>query len=355
LSLSDFLRTITPGRKDLRNLSEDEAFGAFDCILSGAESEITVASFFVALRAKGLTVDELKGFARCARSRATLPCESMPGLVCICSPNDGTQDSPPLDVAAGMIAAAAGARVLISSDRCVPPLRGLTAASVLEHLGASMTWDAAEAEDWVQTTRFAAIAVTGMLPAFLGLRRVREDITMRTPLSTVEKLICPESAAVLIGAQNGPVLGMAVEVMQGLGHTRALAIQGIEGGVVPSLRKRTRGIELNGEFLVSLVVEPEDFGLAWDTDPELPLFSFAPPGRGPGDNPALVKAAGEIVNLVLSGENGPARNASILAAALTLKAAGRCMTLAEGIDSAIEALDSGAARETLERVREQSA
>jgi anthranilate phosphoribosyltransferase len=355
VSLSDFLQTITPGRKALRNLGEDEAFRAFEAILGGGESEITVAAFFVCLRAKGITVDELKGFARSARMRAHLPCEDVQGLVCISSPNDGTEHAPPLDVAAGLIAAGAGARVLLTTDRCVPPLRGLTAANVLDFLGCGMTWDPSEAEDWVLKTRFAACAVSGMLPPLMGLRRIREDVHMRTPLATVEKLLCPRSAAVLVGAQNGPVLGVAVEVMQGLGHRRALAIQGVEGGVIPTLRRRTRGIELAGEHLVSLVVEPDDFGLGGLREPELPLFSPAPPGRGPGDNQALVKAAGELTALVLAGEPGPARSAALLGAALTLKAAGRCMTLAEGVDAATSSLDSGAAREVLERLRELSA
>ncbi|MCB9914569.1 MAG: hypothetical protein H6828_05400 [Planctomycetes bacterium] len=352
MNLPDLLRIVTPGRKALRNLTEEEGFRAFECILSGAESEITVAAFLVALRAKGITVDELKGFARSARSRATLPCEGVQGLVAICSPNDGHEQAPPLDVAAGLIAAGAGARVLVTTDRCVPPQRGLTAASVLEHLGAGMTWDASEAEDWVVKTRFAACSVSGLLPPLMGMRRIREDVRMRTAMATVEKLICPANAAVVVGAQGGPVLGVAVEVMQGLGHRRALAVQGVEGSVVPSLKRRTRGIELAGDHLVSLVLEPEDFGLGGCEDPELPLFSPAPPGRGAGDNPALVKAAGEVTQLVLVGEPGPARNASILGAALVLKAAGRCLTLAEGVDAACKSLDSGEAQRVLDRLRD---
>ena len=354
MSLRDLLRVVTPGRKDIRNLSQREARLAFDSILSGTESEITVAAFFVALRAKGLTVDEVMGFALAARARSTMPCQDMPGLVCICSPNGGTENVPPLDVAAGLIAAGAGARVLIMSDRCVPPRRGLTAANVLEALGAGMTWDPTEAENWVAKTRFAALAVTGVLPELMGLRRIREDVIMRIPLATVEKLICPPNAAVVIGAQGGPVLGRAVEVMQGLGHSRACAVQGLEGGMIPSVRKRTRGIELIGEHLVQLVVEPDDFGLTCRREPELPLFSLPPEGKGAGDNPALIKAAAEMTALVLGGEPGPARAASLLGAALTLKAAGRCMTLAEGVDAATASIDSGQALAVLENLRQHS-
>ena len=351
MSLRDLLRAVTPGRKDIRNLTRREAYGAFDAILSGEESEITVASFFVALRAKGLTVDELGGFASAARDHATLPCQDMSGLVCLCPPHDGTDYAPPLDVASALIAAGAGARVLICSDRDVPPNRGLTAAHVLDHLGAGMTWDPTEAEDWVAKTRFAAIAVSGMLPSLLSLRKVRRDVVMRVPLATVEKLICPRNAAVIVGAQAGPVLGVAVEVMQSLGHSRAMAIQGIEGSVTPSVRKRTRGIELVANDLVSLVVQPEDFGLVCNEEPELPLFMPGPEDKGAGDNPALVKAAGDLTSLVLAGEPGSARCAALLGAALTLKAAGRCLTLAEGVDSAISSLDSGAASAVLNKLR----
>jgi len=352
MSLRDYLAVIAPSQRDLRNLSRTEAYSAFDAILSRTESDATIAAFLVALRAKGATVDELAGFAQAARDRANLSCVDMPGLVCVCPRICGADQSAPLEVAACLIAAGAGARVLLNSDRNVPPVRGITAANVLEHLGAGMTWDPAEAEDWVARSRFACIAVSGMLPALMDLRNVREGVGMRTALSTVEKLICPPGAAVIAGAQSGPVLGVAVEVMQSLGHPRACAIQGLEGSTTPSVCKRTRGIELAGEHLISLTVEPEDFGLSSASEPELPLYSPAPPGQGAGDNPGLVKAAGELNALVLAGEPGPARNAALLGAALILKAAGRCMTLAEGVDSAMASLDSGQASAVLNAARE---
>jgi len=349
--LRDLLRVLGSSRRDGRNLTHEEAYRAFSTIFAGTESEIQVGAFLIALRWKGVTVEELTGFARAARDQATIPCVDMPGLVCVCPPHDGTEQTPPLEVAAGLIAAGAGARVLIISDRCVPPRRGLTAANVLEHLGAGMTWDPHEAEDWVAKTRFGAISVAGMLPSILGLRRVRRDIGVRTPLATVEKLIAPPNAAVVLGAQTGPVLGTAVEVMAELGHENGIAIQGMEGGVVPTLRKRTRGIELHGDSQSPITVDPGDFGMTCDRDPEMPMFGPPEEDQGPGDNPMLVAAAGDMTDALLKGEQGPARLAALLAAAVMLKAGGRCMTLAEGVDSAIGSLDSGQALEILEQLR----
>jgi anthranilate phosphoribosyltransferase len=234
--LRDLLRVLgSSDRRDGRNLTHDEAHRAFGSILAGAESEIQVGAFLIALRWKGVTVEELIGFARAAREKATIPCAGISSLVCVCPPHDGYDSVPPLEVAASFIAAGAGARVLVICDRCVPPKRGLTAASALEHLGVPMTWDPRQAERCVERTGFGAIAASGMLPALLALRRVRGDVGVRTPLSTIEKLIVPSGAALVLGAQHGPVLGTACETMVGLGHRQGIAIQGLAGGVIPTL------------------------------------------------------------------------------------------------------------------------
>jgi anthranilate phosphoribosyltransferase len=301
-----------------------------------------------------VTVEELTAFAQAARAHAKIPCKDMHDLVSVCPPQDGMDAFPPLEVAAGLIAAAAGLRVLIVTDRCVPPKRGLTAASVLERLGLDMTWDPSEAEDWVVKARFAVASVSGRLPGLMGLRRVRGEIGVRTPLATVEKLIAPPNAAIVIGAQQGPGLGVAVEVLQALGHPRALAVQGPEGGVIPSVRKKTRGIELADGFQVPLTVAPEDIGMNCDSDPELPMFGPPDEGYGSGDNKVLVKCCGDMTSAVLAGEVGPARNAALLGAALILKAGGRAPTVADGVSLATEALDSGEPIRILERLRSLS-
>ncbi len=352
--LRDLLRVLgSSDRRDGRNLTHEEAYRAFDTILAGNESEISIGAFLTAMRWKGVTVEELTGFASAARNHANVPCKDVHGLVCICPPLDGYESTPPLEVAAGFAAAGAGARVLIVNDKGVPPRRGLTATNVLEHLGIALSWDPAEAERLVRRVRFAGLSAAGMLPALLNLRRVRGDVGVRTPLSTVEKLIAPSNAAIVLGAQRGPVLGTAVETMAGLGHPAGIAIQGLAGGVVPTLRKRTRGIELSGRHQTPLTVEPADFGLGCREDPELPMFGPPEEGEGSGDNPVLVRAAGDMVDAVLKGETGPARSATLLGAALILKAGGRVPTLAEGVDGAVGAIDSGAALAVLDKLRRE--
>jgi anthranilate phosphoribosyltransferase len=214
-----------------------------------------------------------------------------------------------------------------------------------------MSWDPAEAERHVGECGFGAIAAPGMLPGLLGLRRVRGDVGVRTPLSTVEKLIVPANAALLLGSNPGPVLGLAAGTMAGLGHPSGIAIQGVGGGIIPSLTRRTRGVEITGQHQVPLSVEPADFGLACNENPELPMYGPPEEGQGPGDNAALVRDAGAMTKSVLAGEPSAARSATLLGAAVILKAARRALTLAEGVDAAVKSLESGAARGVLAKLK----
>jgi anthranilate phosphoribosyltransferase len=147
---------------------------------------------------------------------------------------------------------------------------------------------------------------------------------------------------------------MAVEVLQALGHPRAIALQGLEGSVTPSVRRRTRGIEACDKHLVPLNVEPEDFGLHESEEPEMPFFGPPDDGKGTGDNPELIKASAQVTRAILAGERGPARSAAVLGAAVMVKASGLAPTLAEGVDAVTKSLESGAAQRVLDSIRDLS-
>ena len=348
------MRTLGDSPRTTRNLSLEEACRAFASILRGEETDILVAAFLTTLRWKGVTEEELAGFALAARAQADIPCMGVPDLLCVSAALDGQVNYPPLDAAAGMIAAGAGQKVLLLSDTGTPPRRGLTAAHILSELGASMTWDPREAETWIENVGFAVLSVSGVLPALVPLRRVRGQMLLRSPLATVEKLLAPPTACVLLGAQHGPVLGAAIEVVKRLQHPGGIVLQGEGGGVIPYVRRRTKGIELSEGFLARLTVEPADFGLKCTQEPELPIYGPPDEGQGPEDNESLVRAAGMETQAVLAGERGPGRNAALLGAGLMLKATRKAMTLADGISMATESLDSGAASAVLARLREVS-
>jgi anthranilate phosphoribosyltransferase len=87
--LRDLLRLLGSAKRDGRNLTHEEAYRAFELLFTGGQSEIQIGAFLIALRWKGVTVEELAAFAEAARAHATIPCRGMEELVCVCPPPDG--------------------------------------------------------------------------------------------------------------------------------------------------------------------------------------------------------------------------------------------------------------------------
>ena len=115
--LRDLVRLLGSAKRDGRNLTREEAYRAFELLIAGGQSEIQIGAFLIALRWKGVTVEEVIAFAEAARAHANIPCKDVEGLVCVMPPHEGFESHPPLEVAGSVIAAGAGCPVLLVTDR----------------------------------------------------------------------------------------------------------------------------------------------------------------------------------------------------------------------------------------------
>ena len=103
-----------------------------------------------------------------------------------------------------------------------------------------------------------------------------------------------------------------------------------------SISSRTRVIEVADGGTTEWFVEPGEFGLE-----EAELEEVA--GGTPEENAAASRA-------VLEGEHGARRDLVLLNAGAAIYVGGVAADLAEGVAKAAAAVDSGAAREVLERL-----
>jgi anthranilate phosphoribosyltransferase len=88
------------------------------------------------------------------------------------------------------------------------------------------------------------------------------------------------------------------------------------------------------------IVTPEDFGLK-----RAPLEALA--GGDATENAAILTA-------IFGGEPGPKRDVVLMNAAAVLLTAGIAADLREGMDRAAKAIDSGAVRELVTKLRQKS-
>jgi len=167
----------------------------------------------------------------------------------------------------------------------------------------------------------------------------RREIRIRTVFNILGPLTNPARAmAQVIGVYDGALAPVMAQVLKELGAVRAFVVHGEDGLDELSITGPSQVAELHEGQIHCYTVRPEDFGLSRAAMADLQ-------GGSAADN-------AEIIRRILSGERGPKRDIVLLNAGAAIAAGGRAANIAEGIALAGEAIDSGAARERLERLIE---
>jgi anthranilate phosphoribosyltransferase len=164
---------------------------------------------------------------------------------------------------------------------------------------------------------------------------VRKELGVRTIFNILGPLTNPASAPnILMGVFHEDLVGIQVRVLQRLGTNHALVVYGKDGVDEVSLGSATIVGELKDGEVLEYEIHPEDFGL-----PMASLRNFKV------ENAEQSKA---MILDVLANKPGPAKDIVIFNAGVALYAADVCGSIAEGINKARGAVESGAAQKKLE-------
>ena len=164
---------------DRRSLSEAEA-GELLVALTNPELPPAMAgALLAALRMKGVTADEVRGFAGAMRRLARRPriAAGTPVIDIVGTGGDGS-GSFNLSTGAALLAAACGLRVVKHGNRAVSSRCG--SADLLEALGMSMPLDEEAAGRCLDATGFTFLFAPHYHPALKVLAPVRGALGVRT-------------------------------------------------------------------------------------------------------------------------------------------------------------------------------
>ena len=316
------------------HLTADHTSAALTEIMEGRSSEVQTSAFLVSLRAKGETVSELVGLARTMRQLAAHVEIDRAGLV----DTAGTGGGPTtfnISTTAALIAAGAGCPVAKHGNRSATSRSG--SADVLEALGVDIELSPAEVATCIEEFGFGFMFAPKHHKAMAHVIPVRKELAVRTIFNFLGPLTNPAGAtAHLLGVSDRSYQEIIADALLQLGCARAMVVSADDGIDELSIASPTRVIEVADGGTEEWFVEAADLGLE-------PAPLEAVPGGEPDENAAVVRT-------VLEGEPGPAREVSVLNAGAAIYVAGGASDLAEGVGKASEAIDSGAARNVLERL-----
>ncbi|MDD1477540.1 anthranilate phosphoribosyltransferase [Arthrobacter sp. H16F315] len=311
---------------------------AMNSIMSGEATPVQVAGFLVALRAKGETVDELVGLVAAMIANAS-PMDISGQKLDIVGTGGDQQNTVNISTMAALIAAGAGAKVVKHGNRAASSTSG--SADVLEALGVRLDLPiprvALNAEEAGITFCFAQVFHPSMRHAAVA----RRELGVPTAFNFLGPMTNPANVqASAVGVANVRMAPLVAGVLAKRG-SRGLVFRGNDGLDELTTTGPSRVWEIRNGEVTEEMFDPRGLGIRQATLEEL---------RG-GD--AAANAA--VVRSVLSGAQGPARDAAILNAAaglvaFDLDAAGPFNErMAAALKRAEESVQSGAATAVLDR------
>jgi len=336
---------LKPLAEDGTALTREQAARALEEILAGGVPEVETAALLTVMATRGEQAPELAGFVEVMRRRVTpvpLTAEEREELVDVVGTGGGGPLTFNISSGAALVAAAVGAKVAKHGNRAVTSQCG--AADVLEALGVPIELEPERAVECLRETGFMFLFAPLYHPAMKALGPLRKALGFRTIFNLCGPLTNPAGArAQVIGVLAPSRVLLVGRTLAALGARRAFVVHGTDG---------IDELTTTGESVVARVEEPEGGGEATlkaaRVTPEMAglprakLEDFA--GGDVATNAALLYD-------VLTGIPGARRDIVLLNAAAALVAAGLATDLKEGVGMGAEAIDSGQAAATLEKLR----
>jgi anthranilate phosphoribosyltransferase len=223
---TDILERLLNGE----NLDEATAAGLLVGLTREDLEPALAAALLAALRAKGETATELRGFATAMRGLARKPRLAVEGpLLDIVGTGGDGSGSLNLSTGASLLAAACGVPVVKHGNRSISSKSG--SADVLEALGMRLPADGPAAAACLAATGYTFLFAPYFHPAMKALGPVRRAMGVRTVFNLLGPLTNPAAPPyLLLGAFSPWAARLMAEAMAGFeGLRRGFVVHGAPG------------------------------------------------------------------------------------------------------------------------------
>jgi len=318
------------------DLEIDDVAWCMKEILEGRAENAQIKDFLLALKAKGETSDEVGALVAQMYEHCAPITISERAVDTVGTGGDGAHTIN-ISTTSAIIAAAAGAKVIKHGNRAASSKSG--AADLLEALGVSITLDGAGVEKTFAALGIGFCFAPVFHPAMRFAAPARKELGVPTVFNILGPLANPaKPQAAAIGVANDRMHLVMAQVLGDRG-VDGFVFRGDDGLDEITLATTTSVLTIGQGEISSDLIDPLDFSIE-----RAPISALV---GGDGTENARITSA------IFAGEHGAPRDAVVLNAAAAIAAYDGQFDLnlhdriARGVEKAISAVDSGAARELL--------
>lgn len=330
-ALMKYIKTVSEGT----DLSLEEAEDAMNIIMSGEATDAQIAGFLALLRIKGETAEEITGFAKIMRQKASIVPTSKAAVDIVGTGGD-LAGSFNISTTASFVIAGTGLNVAKHGNRSVSSKSG--AADVLEALGVKIALSPVQASACIQNVGISFLFAQSFHSSMRFVGKARREMGIRTVFNILGPLANPAlSEYILLGVYDENLLEKMSVVLMNLGVKSAMIVCG-DGLDEVSVSGETKVCELRDRKLIKYTITPEEFGIK-----RYPKEDIL--GGTPEENARIT------LDILSGREQGAKRDIVVLNAACAIYCTGAAASINDGIKMARESIDSGSALAKLEKLK----
>ncbi len=328
--MKEILKKLASGT----NLSSREASEAAYELMDGKCSEAETASFLTALRMKGETAEEIASMASVMREKCRAVA-SPPGTMDVCGTGGASVKTFNVSTVSSIVVAAAGVPVAKHGNRSFTSRSG--SADLLEHLGVNLSIEPEQASEMLNSAGITFLFAPLYHPAMKHVAGVRRALGFRTIFNLLGPISNPADVRhQLIGVFSEAYVERVASALTLLGTERAIVVHASAGMDEISPAGRTLVEEVKNGGTERYEIDGSDFAGYGTREWKEQQVS------GPGESASY--ALRVLGNSATEGE----RSIVLLNAGAALYIAGKCGTIEQGMDRALDAIESGKAMSKLD-------
>ena len=316
------------------DIGERSAYDLMELLAEGEINPVMAGAILTALRIKGESAEEVRGFANAMRALATpIEIESEEKTIDIVGTGGDGSNSFNLSTGTALLSAATGLKVVKHGNRSVSSKSG--SADLLEALNIPLADNPETVNAFLKEYGFVFLFAPFFHPAMKHVAPIRQSLGVRTVFNILGPLTNPaQPNFYLLGAFSSPMAKLMAEALSGMNIDRVFIVHGLNGWDEPTPVGEFELYDVKPNRVQYTVRDPKDFGIDRCTEDDL---------KG-GD--AKINSAA-LINVFNQNDQGPHKDALVLGTGLALEVSSTVNNLKEGIELARSTIDDGKATQMI--------
>ena len=335
MNMQQALKTVTEGQ----DLSQEDMRSVMKIIMTGEATQAQIGGFLVGLRMKGETIDEITGAVETMRTLATKVPTTGAHVIDTCGTGGDSSGIFNVSTASAFIVAAAGGQVAKHGNRSITSKSG--SSDLLAAAGLNLALNPDQVAQCITQTGVGFMFAPAHHSAMKHAIGPRQEMAVRTIFNILGPLTNPAgSPHQLLGVFGQQWQRPMAEVLKRLGSQHVMVVHADDGLDEISIAATTHVVELKNNQLHEYTINPNDYGLAYDSLDSLVVQSAQ-------QSLAMIHSA-------LNNTPGAALDMLLLNAGAAIYVADLADTIAAGIQKARTAVASGEALARMQQLMQLS-